>query len=207
VALTATWHSNAPWTYTGYGSQTKQVVRRMHADGHRMAIGANYGIEQMVTEWEGITVFPRGLDAYNNDIVGPYFDDWTSRYPGTKACQFTLFDVWVLNSPRFDDIPTVSWVPIDHVPAPPAVVEFLRKPTVRPIAMSKFGQEMLAHDKVDATFIPHGIETKIFKPTEQDRSHTGNIAEYFLRAEKTTPQPSVRMNDRIIGRFLTGAGL
>lgn len=165
MALTATWHSNAPWTYTGYGSQTKQVVRRLAADGHRMAIAANYGIEQMITEWEGVTVFPRGLDAYNNDIVGPYFDDWTSRYPGTKACQFTLFDVWVLNSPRFDDIPTVSWVPVDHVPAPPAVVEFLRKPNVRPIAMSKFGQEMLAHDKVDATFIPHGIETGTFKPT------------------------------------------
>ena len=109
MALTATWHSNAPWTYTGYGSQTKQVVRRMAADGHRMAIAANYGIEQMVTEWEGITVFPRGLDAYNNDIVGPYFDDWTSRYPGTKACQFTLFDVGVLNSPRFDDIPTGTY--------------------------------------------------------------------------------------------------
>jgi glycosyltransferase involved in cell wall biosynthesis len=62
-------------------------------------------------------------------------------------------------------IDVASWVPIDHVPAPPAVVEFLRKPPVRPIAMSKFGQEMLAHDKVDATFIPHGIETKIFKPT------------------------------------------
>ena len=56
MALTATWHSNAPWTYTGYGSQTKQVVRRMHADGHRMAIAANYGIEQMITEWEGLSL-------------------------------------------------------------------------------------------------------------------------------------------------------
>ena len=32
---------------------------------------------------------------------------------------------------------------------------------------------------------------KIFQPTDQDRSHTGNIAEYFLRPEKATPQPSV----------------
>jgi hypothetical protein len=59
---------------------------------------------------------------------------------------------------------------------------------------------------VGSTYADPG-RPKIFKPTEQDRSHTGNIAEYFLRAEKTTPQPSVRMNDRIIGRFLTGAGL
>jgi hypothetical protein len=32
---------------------------------------------------------------------------------------------------------------------------------------------------------------KILQSTEQDRSHTGNITEYFLRAEKTTPQTSV----------------
>jgi hypothetical protein len=30
---------------------------------------------------------------------------------------------------------------------------------------------------------------KSFQPTQQDRQHTGNIAEYFRRAEKTTPQP------------------
>jgi hypothetical protein len=43
---------------------------------------------------------------------------------------------------------------------------------------------------VGSTYADPG-RPKIFQPTEQDRSHTGNIAEYFLRAEKTTPLPSV----------------
>jgi hypothetical protein len=43
---------------------------------------------------------------------------------------------------------------------------------------------------VGSTYADPG-RPKIFQPTEQDRSHTGNIAEHFLRAEKTTPQPSV----------------
>ena len=30
---------------------------------------------------------------------------------------------------------------------------------------------------------------KIFRPTDEDRKQTGNIAEYFKPAEKTTPQP------------------
>ena len=30
---------------------------------------------------------------------------------------------------------------------------------------------------------------KTFKPTDQDRRHTGNIAEYFLAANKGTAQP------------------
>ena len=30
---------------------------------------------------------------------------------------------------------------------------------------------------------------KIFRPTDEDRKQTGNTAEYFKPAEKTTPQP------------------
>jgi len=43
---------------------------------------------------------------------------------------------------------------------------------------------------VGNTYVDPG-RPKIFQPTDQDRSHTGNIAEYFLRPEKATPQPSV----------------
>jgi glycosyltransferase involved in cell wall biosynthesis len=165
MKIAATFHSNAPWAATGYGTQTKQLVSRMVADGHAIAVAANYGLEATITEWDGITVYPRGYDVWNNDVVGPYFDEWSLQHPGYKAMQFTLFDVWVLNSPRFDDIPTASWVPVDHLPAPPAVVDFLKKPTVTPIAMSKFGRDMIRNADLDCEYVPHGIETKVFKPT------------------------------------------
>lgn len=165
MKIAATFHSNAPWAATGYGTQTKQLVSRMVADGHAIAVAANYGLEATVTEWDGIPVYPRGYDVWNNDVVGPYFDDWKAQHPGYRHMQFTLFDVWVLNSPRFDDIPTVSWVPIDHAPTPPAVADFLKKPTVTPIAMSKFGRDMIRNAGIDCEYVPHGIETKVFKPT------------------------------------------
>lgn len=164
--ITAVWHSNAPWGHTGYAGQTAQVVRRLVRDGHNIAVAANYGLEATVTEWEGAAVYPRGYDMWNNDIVGPYFDDWTAQHPDGKGMQFTLFDVWVYSSPRFDDIPTVSWVPIDHMPAPTAVVEFLRKPTVTPLAMSQFGERMMREAGLECRYAPHAIETSIFKPTE-----------------------------------------
>ena len=165
MSIAAVWHSNAPWTQTGYGTQTAQVVRRMIADGHKIAVAANYGLEATVTEWEGATVYPRGLDQWCNDIVGPYFDDWKSQHPGDHHMQFTLFDVWIYSSPRFDNIQTASWVPIDHMPAPPPVLEFLRKPTVTPIAMSQFGLRMIQDAGIDALYAPHAIETSVFKPT------------------------------------------
>lgn len=177
MKIAAPWHSNSAHAPTGYGTQTKQVVSRMNADGHRIMVAANYGVEATITEFEGIPTYPRGFDAWNNDIVGPYFDDWTAQHPGYRHMQFTLFDVWVYNSPRFDDIPTVSWVPIDHLPCPPQVAEFLRKPTVTPVAMSKFGRDMLHKADIACDYIPHALETSVFKPTGRvkigDRLMTG----------------------------------
>lgn len=164
MKIAAPWHSNGPHTNTGYGTQTKQVVSRMIADGHRIVVAANYGAEASITEFDGIPVYPRGYDPWNNDVVGPYFEDWKNQNPDHRYMQFTLFDVWVYNAQRFDEIPTVSWVPIDHFPVPPAVAEFLRKPTVTPIAMSKFGRDMLKAAKIDCHYIPHAIE-RVFKPT------------------------------------------
>ena len=41
---------------------------------------------------------------------------------------------------------------------------------------------------VGSTYADAG-RPKTLKPTEQDRQHTGNLAEYFLSANKTTAQP------------------
>lgn len=181
--LSVVWHSNSCWSPSGYGTQTRQVVSRMALDGHAVAVGANYGLEATVMDWTDpdngavIPHYPRGRDGWNNDVIGPYFDEWTAKHPGHRHGQFTLYDVWVYNSPRFDDIPTASWVPIDHMPAPPQVLDFLRKPTVLPIAMSQFGQRMLHERDVDCAYIPHAIDTTVFKPTGRvsagDRMLTG----------------------------------
>ena len=167
--IAAPFHTNAPWATTGYGQQARQLVKRMIADGHRIMVAANYGLEATIMEYDAdgvsIPVYPRGFDVWNNDIVGPYFDDWSAQHPGHRHMQFTLFDVWVFNSPRFDDIPTVSWVPIDHAPVPGPVEAFCAKPNVTPVAMSRFGERMLQDAGVDCVYIPHAIE-RVFAPTE-----------------------------------------
>lgn len=159
------WVSNAAWAQTGYGTQTKQVVTRMIADGHAMAVAANYGLEATMSSWEGIEHFPRGYDAYSNDMAHPYFVDWSRQHPNHRHHVFTLYDVWVFTHPRWDEMPVVSWVPIDHMPMPEQVGKFLSKPNVYPVAMSKFGSTLLDRADIDHTYIPHAIETNIYKPT------------------------------------------
>ena len=169
------WCSNAAWTNTGYGTQTKQVVKRMIADGHAIAVAANYGLEATMTLWEGIEHFPRGFDPYSNDMVHPYFVDWSKQHPNHRPYVFTLYDVWVFTHPRFDEMPVVSWVPIDHMPIPTNVAKFISKPNVTPVAMSKFGAGLMAMADLDHYYIPHGIETSVMKPTTSVTDDVGNV--------------------------------
>jgi glycosyltransferase involved in cell wall biosynthesis len=159
--------SNAPWTPTGYGEQTQQLVRRLKADGHPIAVFANYGLEGSTMEWEGIPVYPRGIDVYSNDVGPAHAMAWGREF-GVQPLVITLFDVWVLQGAGWDVMERVaSWVPIDHMPCPPAVAGWLSRPNVTPIAMSKFGHDMIRNLDVESLYVPHAIDTSIFSPTER----------------------------------------
>jgi hypothetical protein len=67
---------------------------------------------------------------------------------------------------KYDEIPIASWVPVDHQPVPPAVMEWLKKPNVTPLAMSRYGQNLIQQAGVEAFYVPHAIE-QVFKPTNK----------------------------------------
>jgi len=170
--IAGVWLSNAPWAPTGYGQQTAQVIPRIVADGHRIAIAANYGLEAASTSWEGIDVWPRGMDVYSQDMAAPYYRDWIKQHPGMTPIMFTLFDVHVFTSPQWTSMNVVPWLPVDHMPVPPAVAAFCGKPNVHPIAMSLFGQEQLHRRDIDAHYAPHAIEA-VFRPTQHVEQQDG----------------------------------
>ena len=60
----------------------------------------------------------------------------------------TLYDVWVYNQWK-DDVPVISWVPLDHVTMPPQVASFLKRDNVTPVAMSPFGKRQLDDTGID----------------------------------------------------------
>ena len=157
--------SNAPFVGTGYGVQTAQLSERLVGDGHEVAIACNFGLQGSETEWNGIKLYPTGVQPYSDDILMAHSQHWASGSQ-LPSLVLTLFDVWALKNPSIDRIPRIaSWVPIDHKPAPPEVVEWLRKPNVMPIAMSRFGEEMLALEKIECLYAPHAFDGRVFKPT------------------------------------------
>lgn len=151
------WFSNAPWTPTGYGTQTAQVIRRLRDDGHEVAVASNYGQMATMTEWEGIPVYPGGVARFSLDLVEPIF-----RIHRADLL-IGLYDSWIMGDTG-DGLPVAWWTPVDHFPVPPKVAAWARKR--RTIAMSASGLRAFTDAGIDATLIPHGIEG--WSPTPSD---------------------------------------
>jgi glycosyltransferase involved in cell wall biosynthesis len=172
-----TFYSNAPFTPTGYGNQTRLTVARMAAAGHDVAVAANWGLSGTILEIDGIKIMPTGEDIYSNDIVVAHHMAWTKN----KGWLITLYDVWPFSPEEMANAKHLaSWVPVDHLPATVATVDYFRKSGAMPIAMSKFGQKMLQNAGFDARYVPHGIDLDVFKPTEVMESG-GELARDFLK--------------------------
>jgi len=171
------WFSNAMWAETGYGTQTRQVVNHLAADGHQVAVTANYGLQAMKTVFEGIPHYPMGVDGYSNDIVEPSFKDWTAQHPDLPPLLLALFDAWPLKGPAWDRMPVGIWTMVDHFPLPPAVRAFLAKPNVTPLAASKFAQQEIRRAGIDSLYVPMAVDTNLYCATESwnngDRKVTG----------------------------------
>jgi glycosyltransferase involved in cell wall biosynthesis len=171
LAGAVSWYSNGITQPTGYGQQSWEVVTRMKRHGIDVASISNYGREgvngTVDTPYGKIPEYARGLDLYSNDSTPVAHAHHISQHPDKPNLLITLADVWILTNPEFEKIPKIaSWVPLDHVSMPPNVKKWLEKDNVLPIAMAPFGVEQMAEVGIESTYIPHAIDTKVFKPTE-----------------------------------------
>ena len=52
------WHSCAPWSASGYGTQTAIWTQKLRDMGHEVVISAFWGLAGAATTWNGITILP-----------------------------------------------------------------------------------------------------------------------------------------------------
>lgn len=169
------WHSVAPFVGSGYGQQTATFTKRLAAQGHELAISAYYGLMGAKMNWQGITCYPAYAKSYGGDVIIPHAIDWFGK--GEKGLDFrdvadrgiiiTLGDVWTFEQPLLSQMNVASWVPIDHETVPPAVSGWFETNGAIPIAMSKFGRDRLTECGLEPLYVPHGIDTSIFRPGDQ----------------------------------------
>ena len=160
--------SNNPGAPTGYGIQAEFLVRYMKRHGMNVGVLSNYGLEGAIgehrTEFGAVPVFPKGVAPYSQDVLTVWHEFHRQSAPDLKHAIVTLYDVWVYNGWK-DDIPVISWVPLDHVTLPPGVAQFLRRENVTPVAMAPHGKRQLDNADINSVYIPHAVNTKVFQKT------------------------------------------
>ena len=170
------WMSNAPWVQTGYGNQTRLFAPRINAmEEHDVTVFAFYGLSGSALTWNGMKILPHGIDMYGQDIM--------SVHAKNTGCQIilSLIDAWVVKPKNIihQDIKFVPWFPVDSEPLPIAVGETVAQAHKR-IVFSRFAERMVNQRGMDCYYIPHGVDTKIFKPL--------NIAKSELREKYGLPK-------------------
>lgn len=170
------WHSNCPWSPTGYGAQTKLITPSL-AEHYDLAISSFYGLEGDRLMWEGIPVLPGLGGEYGNASLPHHAKHFLGTDGGLVV---TLMDVWVLSTQMAAELDMACWVPVDHDPAPPDVIEFFAVSGAIPIAMSRFGQRQL--ERFDPLYVPHAVDTEVFRPLDRAevRKATGVPEDVFL---------------------------
>lgn len=173
--------SNSPWSRTGYGNQTGLFAPRLRDLGHPTSITAFYGLEGGSLDWGGIPVFPRGYDAWGNDILHHHARRFFGGDPKGGAV-LTLMDIWVLQPVALQQVHWAPWLPIDHDPVPPLVLKTLHEGGGLPIAYSRFGERLLLEHFPSTLYVPHGVDCGIFRPMEREaaRKAVGMDPEWFV---------------------------
>ena len=157
------WFSNSPAAATGYGNQTKLFVPRLAKlldDG--ISITAFFGVQSGVLNIGGIKVYPNFKHPYGQDVIGAH-----AIWDKADAI-VTLLDAWVIENQNID-VPWFPWFPVDHEPMPANVLAKVRQ-AAKGIVMSKFGQRMAEQVGLDCWYVPHGVDTSIFKPLDREEA-------------------------------------
>lgn len=159
------WSSNAPWTGSGYGVQTALVCERLKAAGHEVAIHAWYGQECGVSHWKGIPVYPRFGHAYGIDVQHVHAQDWRADL------LITLIDAWVQEPQTFQQagVRWAPWFPVDSEPIAPAIAQKVRG-AYQPLVFSHTAEEECRRIGLDPIYIPHCVDTSIYKPGDRGES-------------------------------------
>lgn len=151
-------------TVTGYANQTQLFAPRIAQEVSSLTLSA-FRYTGAPFEWNGLNVLPGFLDAHGNDIL-PWHAEQVFGKP-KDGVVIGLHDIWVLRPSVLKQLNYVSWCPIDHDPPHPAITDVLKMANVLPIAMSRFGEERLTEAGLDPLYVPHGVDTQLYKPLDR----------------------------------------
>jgi glycosyltransferase involved in cell wall biosynthesis len=181
--------SNAHWILSGYGVQTRGQVFKWNEvyDVRELAI---YGLQGT---WRGEVSphNPKNMVITYPTLWGDDHGDKTARliFQSWMPDVFvTLYDIWMgaytdYNKATGQCTPIHPyWIPqimVDHEPIPDKTL-VQAQAAYKAVAVSRHGEAQLRSRGVDCTYIPFGIDTGTFKPTEDKRADKAFLNEHSV---------------------------
>lgn len=151
---------NAPWAWSGYGTQMAQLAPRLASLGHDVAVAAFHGLHGAPLYWhDGLLVYPGSTeDMWAQDVIKGHYDHHQADL------LITIMDAWVMNPQVVASMNAAHWLPIDCSPLSALDRKILAEGGGRPVAMSEFGRRQLLDAGWEALYAPHAIDTARFAP-------------------------------------------
>lgn len=154
--------SDAPHATSGYSVQAAQIAPILKSLGHEPAYLAAFGHHGVKSEFNGIPMYPGGLDGFGNDVIKSSATDFRADIV------LTLKDLWVYRPQEWaQSVRWVPMIPVDHDPIPEGIVQMVRQFAYHPIAYSKFGLSQLENAGFAPSYAPHSFDPAAFSPMDK----------------------------------------
>lgn len=160
--------SDGSWTPSGFGTVMKNLINRLKND-YEIAILSWQHVGCM-QEFDNIKYYPVGQHQFGKDMLPYVIEDFKPDY------LITLGDYWMVDyiaEPKMQELlkkHSTQWVwyiPIDSDIIPIQYIELLAVPDIL-VTMSQHGKRTAQGFGYDSVYIPHGIDTSIYYPTDKD---------------------------------------
>jgi len=164
--------SNAVFAPSGYGTQSNGMLYPWLKAGYNVRQLAHYGLQGRQVGMNGLLLYPAiDGDPHGDRTARLIFQNWKPNV------FFTLYDIWMgaynegdVNNPASLRAIHPYWIPIimvDHSPIPEATA-VCASTAYKVITPTKYGVEQLKSKGIASEFIPFGIDTKIWKPQNEE---------------------------------------
>lgn len=159
------WMSDSPDSPTGFGNVTRFVCSGLADLGHRVSI-LGWQTRGTPIVWHSCQLYPTGYSDVGADVLLFYLQRLR------PDVLITLGNVWWLSwitHPLIaaNGVPWWLYYPLDgdcgEGRLPESWVQVLRRVDL-PVAMSRYGLEVTARNGVAPAYIPHGVDTGLFRP-------------------------------------------
>jgi glycosyltransferase involved in cell wall biosynthesis len=154
-------NSNDHRTFSGYAQTLNEILPYIVNEGYALGVISFFGQDGFVSEADGAIIYPKVNNPYGDDAMVVHGKDFKADIVISNQ------DTWTLDPALLRQIPRwIPWVPIDHDPVPPPVVERMNL-AYRIVACSQFGKKQLRDFGLASTYIPYSVNTEIFKPMDK----------------------------------------